>query len=695
MSDSRPSAERPSAERLDSWKEIAAYLRRDVTTVQRWEKREGMPVHRHLHDKLGSVYAFKTDLDAWARRRSGAAAPVEGPSAEERGEAARPRIGDAEEPGTTREGVTTFELARAPRRRWRSAAWSGLALVALATAGAAWLASRGASEESPLAGARFQRLTDFDGIEQAAAISRDGRFVAFQSDRDGRMDVWLTQIGTGRFVNLTRGSAAELVNPSIRTLGFSPDGSLVAFWARGRSGSPPPGIDVWVAPLLGGPARPFLEGAAELDWSSDGSRLVFHTPGPGDPTFVAPAADRAGARRIYSAPAGLHAHFPLWAPDGSSVYLVIGTPPDHLDLWRVRAEGGEPERLTHHDALVSHPVFVDDRTLLYLAKDADGSGPWIYALDVERPAPRRASAGLDTYTSLAASADGARLVAAVATPKRTLWRVPFEGGRADVAASRVVSLTTADGASPRLGPGFLLYVSSKGAGDGLWKLAGGGSTELWSAPDARIVGAPAIARDGRRVAFTVRQGGRTALHVVNADGTEARVVTDALELTGAPAWTPDGGAVTVAAVVDGAPRLFSVPLDGRAPSQLVAEHALDPVWSPSGDLLVFSGADVGTTFPVRAVNADASPSPLPELRLTRGGRHLAFLPGTRTLVVLRGEIHHKDLWAIDLATGAERRLTELPPDFDVRDFDVSSDGRELVLERVQEHSDIALIERRP
>ena len=58
-----------SGERLDSWKDIAAYLRRDVSTVQRWEKREGMPVHRHLHEKLGSVYAFRSDLDAWSRGR--------------------------------------------------------------------------------------------------------------------------------------------------------------------------------------------------------------------------------------------------------------------------------------------------------------------------------------------------------------------------------------------------------------------------------------------------------------------------------------------------------------------------------------------------------------------------------------------------------------------------------------------------
>ena len=61
---------KPPEDRLDSWKEIAAFLNRDVTTVQRWEKREGMPVHRHLHDKIGSVYASRAELDAWARGRN-------------------------------------------------------------------------------------------------------------------------------------------------------------------------------------------------------------------------------------------------------------------------------------------------------------------------------------------------------------------------------------------------------------------------------------------------------------------------------------------------------------------------------------------------------------------------------------------------------------------------------------------------
>src|ERR1700761_4469668 len=63
-------SEKPVVDRLDSWKEIAAYLNRDVTTVQRWEKREGMPVYRHLHDRMGSVYASRVELDDWTFSRN-------------------------------------------------------------------------------------------------------------------------------------------------------------------------------------------------------------------------------------------------------------------------------------------------------------------------------------------------------------------------------------------------------------------------------------------------------------------------------------------------------------------------------------------------------------------------------------------------------------------------------------------------
>jgi TolB-like protein/tetratricopeptide (TPR) repeat protein len=56
--------------RLESWKEIAAYLGRDVTTVRRWEKREGLPVYRLLHSRLGSVYGYTAEIDAWRDKRA-------------------------------------------------------------------------------------------------------------------------------------------------------------------------------------------------------------------------------------------------------------------------------------------------------------------------------------------------------------------------------------------------------------------------------------------------------------------------------------------------------------------------------------------------------------------------------------------------------------------------------------------------
>jgi TolB-like protein/tetratricopeptide (TPR) repeat protein len=62
--------------RLESWKAIASYLERDVTTVRRWERREGLPVHRLHHSKLGSAYAYTTELDAWRNERVPGAATI-------------------------------------------------------------------------------------------------------------------------------------------------------------------------------------------------------------------------------------------------------------------------------------------------------------------------------------------------------------------------------------------------------------------------------------------------------------------------------------------------------------------------------------------------------------------------------------------------------------------------------------------
>lgn len=673
-----PLSERPLEDRLDSWKEIAAYLKRDVTTVQRWEKREGMPVHRHLHDRMGSVYAYRTDLDAWMRSRN---LRME----QESGSSGSDAVSAAASAPPPQSAIPSFLT------RW-TLVLPLLAVGAAAIGVSLWLQRTEHFWRNPIANARFQTVTDFDGLDQAAAVSRDGHLVAFLSDRDGHTNVWVTQVGSGEFHNLTHGSVADVANPSIRTVGFSPDGSLVTFWTRKPGGSNGGNIGIWGVPTLGGEPRPYLEGVGEFDWSPDGTRLAYHTPGPGDPLFVTDGHVRPESRPIFTAPAGLHSHFPLWSPDAAFLYFVQGELPDKLDIWRIRPSGGAPERITSINGHVSYPVMLDRRTLMYLASDPDGSGPWLYSMDVERRIPHRLTSGLDRYTSLAASADGRRLVATLAAPKRTLWRLRIDDSRAKVSAADQIPLTTSNGFSPRLGPDYLLYVSETGTDDGIWKLANGASTELWRGEGARVIGGPAVSPDGRSVAFSVRQQGRTLLYVMQADGTNARVVTDSLNLQGDPAWAPDGQSITTAADGHDLPHLFRVPLDGRPPAAFVGEYSVDPAWSPDGGFVVYSGPDIGTRFSVKAVTAEAATHPLPALTLTRGARHVAFLPGGRALLLLRGEIQHKDLWLVDLETGAERQLTSLPPEFDIRDFDVSPDGREVVLEREQERSNVVLMD---
>lgn len=671
----------PSEDRLNSWKEIASHFNRDVTTVQRWEKREGMPVHRHLHDKMGSVYASRKELESWARARN------------------LPPSRETTSIGPTISHPPEFlETPPAAPKSNVGAAWHTVPTVAaLACVGALaawlWISKTEYLWRNPIAGARFQLLTDFDGTEQAATVSRDGNLVAFQSDRDGRMDLWLTLTGSGDFRKLTQAGDGDVVNNQIRTLGFLPDGSAVTFWQRKQPVTGGRGIGIWAAPTLGGLPRPYLEGVAEFDWSHDGSRLVFHRPDAGDSMFVTDSPANPGGRPIFTAPEGVHCHFPLWSPDGKFIYFVRGALPDKLDVWRIRAEGGTPERITSHDSRVSHPVLLDNRTLLYLASDADGSGPWLYGMDVERRIPHRLTSGLDRFTSLAASADGRRLVVTRATPKSSLWSMRLNDSRASADSVARIPLTTRSAFSPRWGPNYLAYVSNAGAGDGIWTLADGMTRQIWSGVGARIIGGPAIARDGRRVAFSVRQGGRTPLYTMNSDGTDSRIVTDSLELNGSPAWTPDGQSLTVAGNDHGIPHLYRVAMTGGRPAPFLREYSLDAVWSPDGGIVAYSGPDIGTMFSVKAATAAGVAHALPPLTLTRGARHLVFVDEGRKLVFLRGEMQHQNLWLVDLATNAEQQLTYLDAEFNVRDFDVSPDGREIVLERVQERSDVVLLDR--
>ena len=246
--------------------------------------------------------------------------------------------------------------------------------------------------------------------------------------------------------------------------------------------------------------------------------------------------------------------------------------------------------------------------------------------------------------------------------------------------------------TPRLGADFLLYVSWQGDRQGIWSLTRGTTREIWSSSQSRIVGGPAIAPDGRRIAFTVEDSGRTRLYVMDNDGSHVRVLSDSLALRGNPAWAPDAQSIVSAVVRDGRAASDAHLPNGDPPLPLVSEYSLDPVWSPDGRFLIYSGADVGTIFPLRAAAADGRPYPLCRPCFCSRGERVAFYRDPQALVILGGDIGHQNL-PLDLRTGSQRILAQLPVGFVIHDFDVSADGSEIVFDRVQVNSDLELIER--
>nr|WP_305119165.1 winged helix-turn-helix domain-containing protein [Tahibacter harae] len=587
--------------------------------------------------------------------------------------------------------AATADATPRPARSRRLLAAVAAAAVGAIAAAAAFFRQGEPVRQDPLAGAQFTRITDSEGVVPGVALSRDGSQIAYLARLDGRVDAWIGRVGSGEFRNLTQGRVPEIDNPA-RSLGFTPDAAQVTVWGRLRDAAGKESIHTWAVAAAGGEPHPYVvDDASEVEWSPDGKQLVFHPAAPGDPLFVA-NIDGTARRQIHVAPYGVHCHFPIWSPDGHFIYFVQGHPPDKLDLWRIAAGGGAPERITAHDARVSYPVFIDATTLLYLATAQDGSGPWLYGLDLRRRVPQRIGQGLEQYTSLAVGAGGRRLIATRTTPRTSVWRVPVLERAAREADAERLPLPASGGRMPRLGPDYLLFVAGNGSGLRRRGTRDGTVTELWNDRESRLVAGPALDRAGRRIAFAAARDGATRLHVMNADGSGLRILAAGLDVEGAPAWSPDGRAILIAAEQGHDTRLFTVPLDGAPIVPYTADHSRDAAWSPDGSFLVYNGAEVGPQFPVRALSADGRVRTLPDIVLPRGARRLVFLPGSTALVVLKGDARDRNFWLVDLDSGQERQLTDFDSGFAIDNFDVSADGREIVFDQVREESDLVQID---
>ena len=578
------------------------------------------------------------------------------------------------------------------RRRWGWMAAAVGAAILLASAIVLWrLEQRDYFWKNPLAGARFTRFTDWDGSETDASVSRDGKFVAFVSDRSGVVDVWLGQVGGGAFLNLSKGKFVEFGRGFTRGAGFSSDGAHVWFQVQSKSSGP---YQLWLVPTIGGAPQLFLPRGVEATWSPDGSQIAYFFP-RADPIFV---ADKNGAnpKKILTDKEGFHNHYLNWSPDGRFIYFVRGVPPDDMDVWRIRPTGGEPERMTNHHGSVAYPALLDARTLVYCAVREDG-GRGLYALDVERRIPHVVTSGLEEYTSVSASSDGRRLAATVANPVRNLWTAPIADHIVDESGTARFDLPTVRASAPRYGPDYVLYLSSKGGAQGLWKWKDGAETELWKGSDGLVPFAPGVSSDGSQIAFVTRSGERHHLSLIAPDGTNVRRIAESLDVVDVPSWSPDSKWIAVVArEEEGRARpLYKVPADGGPPVRLVEGVNFDPVWSPDGRLILYSEG-LGGAVRLRGITPDKAAVPLPEIAVLMAGNRYRFLPSGKAVVFVPMRVGQEnrpmDYFLLDLASGRIRQLTHLRPDFIMKSFDVSPDGKQILFDRYRENADIVLID---
>jgi len=273
-----------------------------------------------------------------------------------------------------------------------------------------------------------------------------------------------------------------------------------------------------------------------------------------------------------------------------------------------------------------------------------------------------------------------------------LWSIPIADRVAEESDVQPFSVPTVRALMPRFGATALFYLSSRGMGDGLWRFQDGKVQEVWNGADGALLEPPAVSLDGRRVAFVLRRKGRLRLQTETADGTDAEVMAENLDVHGTACWSADGKWLTIGGTDAQGPGLFKIPVDGGSPVRLANGLASNPVWSTDGSLIAYAGPNVGEYAPLLAVRPDGTAIELPDIKLNRDGERIRFLPNGKGLVFMQGQRRSQDFWLLDLETKKTRPLTHLNNPSTMRTFDLTPDGKRIVFDRLRENSDIVLID---
>ncbi len=522
--DAAATGERP----LESWKEIADYLQRTVRTAKRWEQFEGLPVRRHLHLSRASVYAYRSELDAWVATRQPRAQPPDEP----RGWSWRP----------------AFALAVA-------------LLFPLISPSSSPLRTASAGQ----AGAMAERRVWAGPDVAEGGISPDGRFATAVQWSTGNLVI--RELDTGEVRSLTdKGTWADSGEFAEQSI-FSPDGAQVAYaWCcEGRDGDD--GYGLRVIDLNGGNVRTLLSAdyLQPMDWSPDG-RWIATLLSREDGEVLALVEAATGETRVLATlPGGVWPRGAAFSPDGRFVAYErppVSDPQGADDIYVAATADGSGVRLIDHPATDRMMDWSPDgRFVVFLSDRSGRQEAWAVGVDGNRPTgvPFRLNASLASggIQPHGFTADG-RLFYRAFSGERETWVVDFDPdtGRLETPSLPVSTAVAGANHGPAWSPdGSVLAFLRRWDADMklvLRNLATGGERELEINPDGVGVrvsrGTLRWAPDGSRIVFVGNDPqGRRGLHFLNvATGRTETALLAGEDGAGGLRWpmfSPDGRSI--------------------------------------------------------------------------------------------------------------------------------------------------------
>ena len=586
----------------------------------------------------------------------------------------------------------------------RSWLWM-LAGALITTAGfTAWSYARKPTETSTPS-VRFERLTDFVGIEESPAISPDGKAVAFVAPGGGRRHVWVRLLASGSPVQITRDDT-DHEQPR-----WTPDSSSVVYF----SPSPKPDQQgtLWEVPMMGGAPRRLGSSLSGGDVSHDGQRIAAFQVHEGRTWLVVMARQGSSVERLIRLADESSGRNPRWSPDDGWIAfndaLFIGFD-DGVSV--VRADGKELRRIVHGGTMDGVSWLPDGTGVVY--SSSSGSTvlyPPILNLRVIRTdstGDRQLTFGDVSYTEPDVDKN-ATVVARRTRIQSDIWRFPIDGSpEANTRQAVRVTRQTGQAQVPSASPNGheLVYLSDSGGHGNLWIVTTDGSGMprqiTFERDPAVVVGAPVWSRDGSQIVFIRTKAGLTGEWLVDPDGSNSRQL---LERGAAASWSGDGRWLYYVIVRNADSCIEKVAMDGGAPVDIRCGRVSAPTVTADGSTMYFTsrlkGAGrTGWDYEIRQARPESGPFtvlarvssarvPFDPKLLT-----LTLAPDGRWLATQLADRGTSNVWVLPTDGGPLRQITDFGTraTLIVRSVTWSPDSRAVYAAVADTDADIVLID---